>query len=322
MKNISDEKLQLLEQQYGCYVKILDLKKLSHSQMDYLLVKDNFSLYYVIGCTIFALLNIGANSLLIYGLFKTTKKLTLGNKLFIYLSCTDLLSGVVLMPMLIYYRTYGVNCIYMALTLFVIAYTVIADSLILLTISMVRLATIQNPLNSHNQLKKVKLMIIFQVVFALAAGSVFFYCHFYGSDVFSFQVIGVFANTCSLGLSLAILVCVSRSLLMLQRYKRSNSCIFTEAQLLNHRKSASSLLFIGLMMVMFMLIQAPMYLFLHIKLNDQRISAGKPSRESFKDTQNFMDIKLLVGQLNTITNAFVIIGRTKKIRKCLVDICR
>ena len=278
---------------------------------------DTFSLYYVIGCTIFALLNIGANSLLIYGLFKITKKLTLANKLFIYLSCTDLLSGVVLMPMLVYNRTYGANCFFLAMALFVFAYIAIGDGLILLIISMLRLATIQNPLNSHNQLKKAKLMIMFQILFALAAGTGFFYCYLYGEDVFAFQLIAYIDNAYTVGVSLAILVCLSRSLLTLQRYKRSNSGIFTKAQLLNHRKSASSLLFIGLMMVMFMLIQVGMFLVFHIKLNDHRLLTG----ESSKKTQNFADIQLRIAQLNTITNSVVIIRRSKKMRKSLVISC-
>ena len=316
MKNISQEKLQLVEQRYGCYVKILDLKTLS-TQMDFLLEKDNFSLYYVVACTMFALLNIAANCLLIYGLIKTTKKLTFAHKLFIYLSCTDLVSGVVLMPMLIYYRTYGANCFFMAMILFVFSYVIMADSMILLTISMLRSATIQNPFNSHNQLKKAKFVVVFQIVFSLVIGSGFFLCYFYGEGVFAFQLMGYIANASATCTSLAILVYVSRSLLTLQRYKRSNSGIFTEAQLLNHRKSASSLLFIGLMMVMFMLIQVPMFWVLHIKLKDQRLLSG----ESSKETQNLTDMLMLIAQLNTITNSVVIIGRSKKIRKILVKRC-
>ena len=182
---------------------------------------------------------------------------------------------------------------------------------------MLRLATIQNPLNSHNQLKKAKLMIFFQIVFALATGWAFFYCYFYGKDIFDFKVIGYIANISSVVVFLAILICVSKSLLTLQRYKRSNSGIFTEAQLLNHRKSASSLFVIGVMMVIFMLIQVPMFLLLHMKLKDQRLLSG----ESFKDAQNLTDILLLIAQLNTITNSVVIIGRSKKMRKSLVIRC-
>ena len=88
--------------------------------------------------------------------------------------------------------------------------------------------------------------------------------------------------------------------------------------MLNHRKSASSLLFIGLMMVMFMLIQVPMFWVLHIKLKDQRLLSG----ESFKDTQNFVDMKLVIAHLNTITNSVVIVGRSKKMKRCLVNIFR
>ena len=100
----------------------------------------------------------------------------------------------------------------------------------------------------------------------------------------------------------------------------SEMCIrdrFTETQLLNHRKSASSFLFIGLMMVMFMLIQVGMFLVFHIKLNDHRLLTG----ESSKKTQNFADIQLLIAQLNTITNSVVIIRRSKKMRKSLVISC-
>ena len=56
---------------------------------------------------------------------------------------------------------------------------------------------------------------------------------------------------------------------------------------------------------------------LHIKLKDQRLLSG----ESSKETQNLTDMLMLIAQLNTITNSVVIIGRSKKIRKILVNRC-
>ena len=315
--NKTRDEWNLIKLRYGCYFNILDSDTLS-SKVEILLQKDNFSFYYSISCTVFALLNIGSNSLLIHGLLKARQKLTLAHKLFVYLSCTDLMSGCVVMPMLVYYQIYGSSCLYMALMMAIFSYVVISDSLLLLTISALRLSTIRSPLTSHSHLKQAKLMVFFQIVFSLLIATGFFSFYYYGEDVFAFQLISYVANASCVSISVAVLTCVLISLSTLQKYKRSNSFIFTQEQLLNHRKSAFSLLVIGLMMALFILVQVPMSWILHLKLRDESFLSG----ESFKATQNFLDIDLLISQTNTITNSIVIIGRSKILRKRLFNICR
>ena len=315
--NITRDEWHLIKLRYGCYFNILDSDTLS-SKIEILLKKDNFSFYYSISCTVLALLNIGSNSLLIYGLLKTRQKLTLAQKMFVYLSCTDLTSGCVVMPMLVYYRIYGSSCLYMALMMAIFSYAVNSDYLVLLTISVLRLSTIRNPLNSHNHLKHAKLMVFFQIAFSLLIATSFFSLYYYADDLFAFQLISYVAIASCISICMAVLTCVSMSLFTLQKYKRANSFIFTQEQLSNHRKSAFSLLVIGLMMALFILVQVPMFWILHLKLRNESFLSG----ESFKATQNFLDIDLLISQMNTITNSIVIIGRSKILRKHLFNICR
>ena len=313
--NITRDEWNLIKLRYGCYFNIFDSDTLS-SKIEILLQKDNFSFYYSISCTVFALLNISSNLLLIYGLLKTRQKLTLAQKMFVYLSCTDLTSGCVVMPMLVYYRIYGSSCLCMALMMAIFSYIVISDSFILLIISVLRLSTIRSPLSSHSDLKRAKLMVFFQITFSLLIATGFFSFYYYGEDVFAFQLISYVANVSCMSICVAVLTCVLISLSTLQKYKRANSFIFTQEQLLNHRKSALSLLVIGLMMALFMLVQVPMLYILHLKLK------GLLSGEFFKATQNFVDIELLISQMNTITNSMVIIGRSQVLRKRLFNICR
>ena len=315
--NITRDEWHLIKLRYGCYLIILDSDTLS-SKIEILLKKDNFSFYYSISCTVLALLNIGSNSLLIYGLLKARQKLTLAQKMFVYLSCTDLISGFVVMPMLIYYRIYGSSCLCMALMMAIFSYVVISDFFILLTISVLRLSTIRSPLTCHSHLKVAKLMVFFQIAFSLLIATGFFSLYYYAKGVFAFKLVGYVANASCVSICVAVLTCVSMSLFTLQKYKRANSFIFTQEQLLNHRKSAFSLLVIGLMMALFILVQVPMFWILHLKLKDEGLLSG----ESFKATQNFVDIELLISQMNTITNSMVIIGRSKVLRKRLFNICR
>ena len=304
----------LLELQYGCYINVNgfydDFDNVSTTEE---ILTDDFNVYLVVAFIVFAILNIGANSILIFGLFKTNKKMNCGQKLFFYLSCTDLMAGCVVMPILIYYQFFGLTCLYMALMMGIFAYIVFADACILFIVSVLRLSTIRNPLISrNNQKKRIWIMVILQIFFSISLSFGFFSVYFYGRYLRYFQTIGYISNAAHTGISLAVLACVSMSLYTIRKYKRSNSGIFTPEQLRNHRKTASSLLLIGLMMILFVAIQVPIFIMVHLQLS---------SKKEFQKTKQIVDVVILISQLNTLTNSVVIIGRSKKLKKYLFKIC-
>ena len=326
---------RLLELEYGCYLKLFG----SEDMADYMELVDYHDIsllqqpvenmlfdeksanskHNILAIfIIFGVLNVTANSILIFGLYKTNKKMTSGQKLFVYLSCTDLMAGCVVVPLLIYYQLYGFTCLYMSLMMAICAYIVFADSCILLIISILRLSIIRDPLNTENHQKQSLVLALVQVLFSLLMGSVFFGIFYFGDDLMYFQLVTLLSNIAHTGLSLAVLVCVGISLYLLRKYNRTNSGTFTPEQLKNHRKSVSSLLIIGVMMVLFVLIQVPIFFVLHLKLNDE----DGLFQTNFNSTKQVVYGVMLVSQMNTITNAIVIIGRTRRIRRYIFKFCR
>ena len=111
MNLTEDEVHQLLELKYGCYFKLsdfnytewVDIYNNSATQVEYLLADEksaNSNLIALIISIVFAMLNVSTNSLLIFSLYKTSKtKMSSGQKLFVYLSWTDLISGFVVVPL-------------------------------------------------------------------------------------------------------------------------------------------------------------------------------------------------------------------------------
>ena len=109
---------QLLEREYGCYLKLLlpDYEDSLIYQAEKLLTAETVGLnnadekpstLLLIIFIVFAILNVDSNTLMIIGLCKTNKRMNGTQKLFVYLSCVDLTAGCVAMPVLIYYEAVG-----------------------------------------------------------------------------------------------------------------------------------------------------------------------------------------------------------------------
>lgn len=323
-----------LELHFGCYLKLwidpIGKGNLSYeeeeSSTDYDVIKQvlaangkNDKNYVVVIFAIHAVLNIVANFLLIFGLLRTNKKIFRVQKLFIYLSFTDLIAGCVVMPVFIFYHFRGLTCLHMALTIGITVYVALADACILLIISILRLMSIRKPMSSQEHDKPTIFMIIAQILFSFLFGFAMFWFFYEADELREFQVIAYSVNTAQTGISLGIVVCVSMSLYTLRKYERTNSNILTADQLKNHRKSVSSLLLIGIMMAVFVSIQAPMSLVLHSKT--EGAEDLKFGAESFRSSIQAVDMVVLISQLNTVTNAIVIIGRSKKLRNYLFRVC-
>ena len=112
--------IEYFKLRYGCYFKVLDV---SAESLKMLSENENFNLCFEIIWIVFGIINISVNSLLIHGLFKTHRRLSFVQKLFVYLSSMDLLAGIVLMPTLIYYQMVGLTCLYMTFMMCCLLYT-------------------------------------------------------------------------------------------------------------------------------------------------------------------------------------------------------
>ena len=304
------DEIKFLQLRYGCYLKVLDLTKdLSKGP---LLKKNKFTTYMAIAFAVFGIINVLVNVMLIYSLFKTNQKMNCGQKLFVYLSCTDLLAGL-FVPVVIYFQLVGLNCFYMTIMMGVISYIAIADFSILLIISALRLYGIRFPLSIRDQEKSTFVVVILKIIILFGIVTFFFIKFNRADKVQDFVNLVHVANALLTGLSLAVLGTVSASLHTLRQYRQSNSQVFTPSMLRNHTRSANSLLFIGLLMVFFVSIQIPTFILIQVRLKEGSLLTG----ETFQTTKEAVDILMLVSQLNTFTNSIIIIARSKKLRQHL-----
>ena len=317
--NLTKDEWYQMENRYACYLKILKPKDIVPMKSLLLDEKDDYYVYFVACCFIFGLLNIVVNSLLIFALVKERggRKMSFSDKLFIYLSCTDLTTGCVLIPLKINEQLNGQSCLYKSVLAGLFAYVSLADSSILFIISIIRLFTIRDPLNSQHHHKRAWIMIGIQIFTSFLIGACFFCTFYYGEGLEHFQLVAIVGNVASSSVCIAIIICVLMSLFTLRKYKQSNSSVFSHQQMANHKKSVSSLLLIGLTMLIFVLVQTSMFLDMHLKLKDLVTIIN-----TFKSTQHFVDALYLICHTNTITNSIVIVVRSKKLRRHFLGICR
>ena len=314
--NFTTSEMKLLEKKLGCYFKLIEFTTVNSTES--LLNSRDVNVDLIYTFSLLIILNIAANSLLILGIIKTNKKLNSGQKLFIYLSCTDLVAGLVAMPLMMNYLIYGATCFYMTFMMAARAYVVYGDSCIFLVISVQRYYTLRDPIGSKlHQKKRLSILIGLQMTMSILMSVAFFGFYHYSEDLHDFKIIGYIANVVHSSLSITILTFIGMSLYSIRKYSRSNNDTFTQKQLRNHRKSVSSLLVIGIMMLVHMLIYSTILAYWHSKSKDQNVIFGN----NYHDIKNITDMVMLISFVNTTTNSFVIIGRSQKIMRYFFGCC-
>ena len=301
------ESIQHFQLKYGCYIKVLNFSAIS---LKPLMQKDNFRMMLAIGCIIFGVINITANLLLLIGLIKTTKRQNFVHKLFIYLTCTDLIAGLILMPTLAYYQLVGLTCPYMIVMMSLLVYVVASDASIVLLISAMRLRTIRNPFARKTDFKTKVALISIQNWPPLFLAIAFVTIYVRGT-IIDFQLAGYTSNGLITSLSLAVLLCVFLTFLQLKKHTRRNTKKLNSSVLDHHKKSTGSLLIIGSMMIFFIVIQSPIFYYLHVLLSNASLLSG----ETFRLTKKMADITCFVNLMNTTVNSIVIVTRSKKIKR-------
>ena len=298
--------IEYFKLRYGCYFKVLDV---SAESLKMLSENENFNLCFEIIWIVFGIINISVNSLLIHGLFKTHRRLSFVQKLFVYLSSMDLLAGIVLMPTLIYYQMVGLTCLYMTFMMCGVMFVACGDATIVLIISILRFQAIRDPFQRGISSKKKYLLIITQLLFIMIGPIAFYWTYYVKGTIEDFQFIGYLSNGLMSSLTLAILLCVLFTLLEIRRHNK-DSKIIHESMLKSHKKSAKSLLIIGCLMLFFMAIQIPNFYTLHVLLRGAGVLSGK----TFRTTKRMVDVTVILNLLNTSMNSIVILSRSKKMK--------
>lgn len=312
---ISKQQLAQFELRYGCYLKVLNITSESPKLLS---EKDNFNLFFVIICVIFATVNITSNILMIHGLIKTNRKINFVQKLFVYLSCVDLIAGFVLMPVLIYYQMVGLTCLNMTLMMCLVGVVAAGDSSIVLAISILRLQAIRDPLKHKVGVIKRCIVLTTQVLVMVIVAIVFYICYYVIGTIEAFQNIGYIANGVISSLTIAVLFCVVLTLVEVRKHKSADSGIVHKSMLKNHKKSAGSLLIIGCLMLFFTVVQVPNFYTLHTLLRGSEVLSG----ESFRTTKRVVDITILINLLNTTINSIVIVSRSRKMKRYYLQTIR
>jgi len=253
-----------------------------------------------------------SNIMLIYGLYKTNRKLTLTKKLFVYLSCVDLILIIVsfIITTVIYY---GNNLSYNIR----FAFTSISMSLGLLsfeifwTISTIRYLSIKKPLLQINTLF-VNLALTLEFLLVVLFGN-FHFISTRQTNATSLMVMNVLLTIVyTIGLPFVLTLNMKAcSILRFCRKKVDNgnfsSSNGTDPIVKRKRKAAKTLFIIS---IFYLICNLPLILFTSWKTLEEILGNYVFSPQHFK----WMSYILWVMLVNTGVNATIYIIHSKKIR--------
>ena len=126
-------------------------------------------------CTIMAIIFIIAtSSMLIYGLVKTNKLLSITSKIFIYISICDLVNGFIVIPIQLLNMALKLPCL-LAVTQDILHVIIISMSLYtLITLTVLRYIAINNPLRKIKN-RTVHIVLFIGLMLSIANASAYFY---------------------------------------------------------------------------------------------------------------------------------------------------
>ena len=302
---------------YSCYLHVLDFNETKYFQTLYELEDETFETVAGIFCFVFAAFIIVANFTFIFGLMKTNRGLSRVQKLFVYVSCVDMLTGFVGMPMLGLSVINGLTCLQQAVMISFIVFPVIADGFGMLTISLLRVRSIVKPLGSPKMARrKMVAVMATQDIVALLLTLVFFLVYTIGkTEILNFQIVSYMASAFVISINAGILICVWFTLHQIRKKEDQSDdlSIMDKRRLINQRKSSKTLLIIAMVMLFSMILQMPSLIILNKSLNDSTLLEGS----TFIWTKRNADFTAFVSSLNTGFNSVILMARSNKIRKFL-----
>ena len=308
--------LEYFQYRYSCYLNVLDFNATKPFERLYSLENETFELGLGIFCFVFAAFIIIANCTFIFGLVKTTKTFGRVQKLFILASCSDLISGVIALPLCGASIVRGLHCEEQALMVSFFVISVLGDGFGMVTISILRLRSIMKPLSSSTQTKKWKMKVVVGIcsiiIFSLAVTIFLFYV--YGNNIFHFQLVGYAVTAVLITLNTGLMFCALYTLYQIRKKENQRELSFKDKKRLKiQRHSANTLLIIGIMMFIALLLQTPSLILLNRNLGQSTVLSG----ETFIWTKRNADFMAIIATFNTGFNSVVLMSRSKKIRRYL-----
>jgi len=303
---------QLLFDKLGCHGNMILRKGFQVPKSAFRI--NNFKITCFGFSVVVILFTISSNAVFIYGLKKTNKTLSYIQKLFIYLSCVDILPACVPVPMFAVYFLNGSSCLYMSIMMSFGTAFLITDSAILFTISLLRFYSIANPLKRINYELVTISVILESLLSIIIAGKVFFNYRT-ANTISDLEEVMYLSGVVILSINTLTIFCVSFCFAVIKRKTNligtdTNIQTFDRIQIQQHKRSTISLLIMALLMTMLMAVQGIGYVILII-----RTRMGLVSFEKYIFTLNVTDILVLCCTLNPGLNSMIYIGRCKKLKQ-------
>ena len=252
-----------------------------------------------------------SNILLIHGLRQTNKTFSVTTKLFIFLSCSDLVTGLITCPIQILMLALGEQspCLLVGIQAFFNAFTPLLSMFTLLTMSMLRYASMQRPLKRTSE-KNIYFSLLLQASVALSL-TVWYVTT--SQESATTKSLGIFlivvTALCVIvnGASVAINVFLHFSLSK-KRPIRKNSTVSRSKQ----REATNTLLLLSIILVFCYFPNGVAF-----GIIGYHVMANNSLRTTYRDYVPWAHIPMV---LNAGINSFVYIIRNRRIRNYYRDV--
>jgi len=273
---------------------------------------NNWNRISLLSCLVFSFCFITtSNIMLIHGLRKTNNTFSVTTKLFIFLSISDLATGLITCPMQILMLTLGdqSSCLLVGIQAFVNAFTPLLSMFTILTMSVLRYTSMQSPLKRANE-KNVYFWLSLQGSVALSL-TVWYVTT--SQELATTKSLGIFLTVvtalCVLvnGASVAINVFLHFALTK-KRPIRRNSTVSRSKQ----REATNTLLLLSVILVFCYFPNGVAF-----GVIGYYVMVDNPLRTTYRDYVPWAHIPMV---LNAGVNSFVYIMRNRRIRSYYKDL--
>lgn len=307
--NATSNIIDMWFRKFGCYYSILkrtepviNAPSLIKSKM----LKEK--IFFIISICIIVLTML-SNLTFIYGLWKTNKVLSFVQRLFIYLSFSDLLVGCVPGFMYAVYILNGSSCFYMSITMALGVCFVILDSSTLFTISMLRLLAILRPFKQVNY-KKIVLFLVFEAMISSVIAGASFFMYERSDNISGFTDIVYLISSVLLGFNVATILCILVCLYSIRKNYRRSQTMSNKIQIRKQRKSVVTLMIIASVFMCLTMAEGIALYIIRIELEN-----GFHSFSKNMNTLSMVDLTVISTMLNAALNSFICICRSKKLKR-------
>ena len=252
-----------------------------------------------------------SNTAFIYGMWKVNAKFNATHKLFIYQSVTDLLTGLIAMPMMSVYLWLGLNCTSMRFMISVSTFSLINGSFTFLNISVLRLITTLKPFAHKKNHFSLYTALIFQTIVSVTITCFVDWLFQYAQSGKYFAAIFYIVMFASISIDGTIVVSSVATFAVLRfKTQKEIGVKYSKSQFKQHQHAAITVLIIAMMMTISVIAHAVISIL--IVTNFESV---------FKDIDGFftfmveLDVMMVVVSINPGINSIVCMSRSQAIKK-------